>query len=245
MVNMFYLDNDPVESAKCYHDLQVRIMVDEVCQILYRVLHHVDPKIEYPFDNIKMIKIGINTCQWILESIENYKYALNIGLTLLSEHKFRFGGETHICDDKYEFLKDNLPDLPKKKITKFKLSKNVESYHTAFEKTLDACRLSFVDYKLLKKRYWRYRSEPKWIKDYQAKSEKIKRHELDKLNNLIIQDSHYDELLGKGWKKNKFMYGKFLDLDKDLLPQLGCGHLVHLCKIINKEIKSQSDSYKI
>ena len=58
-------------------------------------------------------------------------------------------------------------------MTKFKLSKNVSSYHIAFPNILDACRLSYVDYKLLKNRTWKKRGKPSWIDKYIKKSNMI------------------------------------------------------------------------
>ena len=87
MVNIFYLDDDPKESAKYYHDKQVNIMPCEIAQILYRIHNHCDSKVDYPFNNIKAIKLGLNICKWILESSNNYMYCAKIGLALVEEHK--------------------------------------------------------------------------------------------------------------------------------------------------------------
>lgn len=49
---------------------------------------------------------------------------------------------------------------------------------------------------------------------------------------MKIEDGHYDKLLGKNWKSNKFMYGKMFELKGEMLGQLGSGHLYHLRCIV-------------
>ena len=139
-----------------------------------------------------------------------------------------------------KWLNKNIPKaIPKIKMTLFKLSKNVNSYHLAFPKILEACRYSYVDYKLLKKQSWKNRGKPIWIAKYVEKSNKIKEKE-KKLIEKIKQSYTLSEfnkrlnfaleiVLGKNWAKNKFMYGKMFTLNPNtILSELGSGHLRHL-----------------
>lgn len=49
-----------------------------------------------------------------------------------------------------------------------------------------------------------------------------------------IKDEDLDEVLGKKWKGNTFMYGKMFDFKQDIIGQLGSGHLRYLRQIIEK-----------
>lgn len=100
MVNIFFLDPDPRKSVTYYHDKQVAIMGTEVVQILYKIHTHCDPTIESPFKNKNAVKIGLNVCQWILQSKENYQYCAVTGMALIEEYKLRFKKTEHIHEDK-------------------------------------------------------------------------------------------------------------------------------------------------
>jgi hypothetical protein len=240
MVNIFFLYEDPKKSAQSYHDRQVNIMGTEVAQILYRIHNYLDSNIEYPFKNKKAINIGFGICEWIMESQENYKYVAKLGLELINENKFRYDKNYHHIEEKMKWLNKNIPkSIPNVKMTKFKLSKNVNSYHIAFPKILDACRYSYVDYKLLKKRTWKKRGKPDWIDEHVKKSNKIKDDELKLIEKMKQKytssefekklDLALNTVFGKNWIKNKFMYGKMFTFNYDtILSELGSGHLRHL-----------------
>ena len=130
MVNIFFLSEDPVESANMQCDQHVVKMPLESAQMLcsaysktqapYRRTHYNHPS------NI-----------WIRESNQNYQWLIMHGLALCEEYHHRFG-KTHASEEVIlwcwghsyllSFQKTSLSPLPKVMPDLFKVESAIESY---------------------------------------------------------------------------------------------------------------------
>lgn len=87
-MNIFYLDSDPVEAARCHNDAHCVKMVLETAQILctararyflfapYKPTHHNHPSVK-----------------WAGDSAENYEWLARLGMALSREYQARCGRE--------------------------------------------------------------------------------------------------------------------------------------------------------
>ena len=252
MVNFFYLDKDPKKCASYYCDKHVNKIMIEICQILCQVHHELGEK-KPPYKKCRAIKNTLNPFIWAKKSINNYKYCCQLAKYLLEEFKFRFDKETHKSEKVIEWLSNNIPKkIKKKRITKFKLTFNINIYSEYFKDPVEASRYMYVDFKC-KNDKWSKREIPKWFINYKKKSDikkeilkkkimnnvRIKLPKLSEKNKLNVRRFHsflricYDNLFNDKWdRKIKEMKNMF-DPKKPLINQLGLAHLLKVYEISN------------
>ena len=270
MVNLFYLDHDPKKCAKYYCNKHVVKILVEICQILSQVHHEIGTK-KPPYKKCRGISITLSTYVWAKESIKNYNYCVNLALELLKEYKYRYNNKEHKSEKAILWLQKNIPNIKKKNLTKFKLSKNVEIYDEFYEDVVKASRLIYVDFKC-KNDKWSKREKPKWFDQMKKKNEadklKLKdkilyvvRNELPELmknKDVKVKRFHsflrvgYDELFQMKWNKYIKQYPNMFSPKRPLIHQLGIAHLKKLDKIIKsfknvknlKKLNQQSLNYR-
>lgn len=251
MVNLFYLDHNPKLCAQYYCDKHVVKILVEICQILSQIHHEIGNK-NPPYKKCRGISYSLNTYVWAKESINNYKYCTDLATALLQEYKFRYNNKDHKSEKALNWLKKNIPPINKKKLTKFKLTKNIEIYSEFYDDIVIASRIIYVDFKC-KKDKWTKREIPDWFpklkNDTYKKKEILKEKimnmvkiELPKITkdiNISVKRFHsflrisYDELFQMKWNKYIKQYPNMFNPKKSLIHQLGIAHLKKLNLIVN------------
>jgi hypothetical protein len=241
MVNLFYLDSDPKKCAQYYCDRHVNKIMVEIAQMLSQAHYDFGNEIP-PYKKSKLIKPQILIYTWITESRGNYIFAGKLALELLEEYKYRYNKETHACIYPLAWLTSHIPlRLPDKGQTKFKLTNNVFAYEDYFSE-IEASRFVYVDYKCKKDR-WTKRPKPEWYDRYLEESNKNRKLLAKKilLNTKIklpkLYPSYtnedflrigYDNLFYGRWEAKMAEHKKMFPNDKELIYQLGYGHLLKL-----------------
>ena len=94
-MNVFYLDRDPIQSAKYHCDKHVVKMIVEYAQILSTAHRHLDG--DERADKLGLYKSTHNNHPvnvWVRQSHHNYQYVLDMLEQLLKEYTIRYG-KTH------------------------------------------------------------------------------------------------------------------------------------------------------
>lgn len=106
-MNIFFLDVDPKKCAEYHCDKHVVKMLLEIVQLLFTV-HHLlgTPAKLIPYKPIKNFKHPM--CIWITLDINNYLYAVKLGLCLAQEYTYRYL-KVHSCEKHVVWLNDNIP----------------------------------------------------------------------------------------------------------------------------------------
>lgn len=95
---------------------------------------------------------------WLVESIDNYRWLVDLGLELCREYSFRYG-KTHKCEEIILWCKNNEPQISSKGITRFALAMP-EEFKT------DCAIESYRNYYRYAKTHlhdWKNRTKPEWI----------------------------------------------------------------------------------
>ena len=251
MVNIFYLDYDTDKCAQYYCDKHVNKILIEITQLLCQVQYEYGDKIP-PYKKCKAIAKGLAPYLWITESIDNYKWSLKLGYSLLKEFEYRYE-KSHKSGLVLNWITNNLPNLPKKGITKFKFTENVYSYSLYLDE-IEASRYVYVDFKCNYDK-WTKRGKPYWFDKLQQKSilkkykliDKIKENVYEKLPKLVKNNKQikvkrfhsflricYDNMFKGFWREKIKNMPKMFKPNKTLLNQLGYGHLLHIYDLSKK-----------
>lgn len=244
MVNIFYLDEDPKECAKYYHDQHVNKILIEITDIL-AVVHYKLGNTP-PRKRCDAIKENAFPFKWVNESKENYKYCTELGLALLEEFKYRYKKDNHKCEIPMIWFSKNVPkQLKKKGLTEFTMTSNTLIYHDFFDDDIEASRYAYVDFKCNDKK-WTRRGKPSWINKYAQQSSRRMKSSIDLIakhyeNSKTIEKAGFsmsdyvkllfDELFEGKYESKIKQYPKMFNNKQDLLPQLGCAHLLKLKEI--------------
>lgn len=103
-MNIFFLDQD-IQKATEYHvDKHVVKMRLEIAQLLCTAHHVLESQIEIPY---KPTHKNHPSAIWVRKSVENYNYALELGLSLCVEMRHRFNTPHQKCEVVLNFLKEN------------------------------------------------------------------------------------------------------------------------------------------
>lgn len=245
MVNIFYLDKDPEKCAKYYHDQHVNKILIEITDILAAI--HYKMGNTPPRKLCDAIKDNVYPFKWVIESKENYEYCAKLGLALVEEFKYRYKKDKHLCEVPMVWLSKNIPKIKSKGITDFTMTLNTILYHDFFNTDVEASRYAYVDFKCNNKK-WTRRGKPAWITKYAKKSSNIIKSSMDSIaddyeNNKTVEKAGfsisdymkllYDVLFGGKYESKIKQYPKMFSKGEDLLPQLGCAHLLKLKEISN------------
>jgi hypothetical protein len=154
-MNIFFLHPNPRKCARWHCDKHVVKMILESCQMLYTChwicsqdcppMIHCAPNGGYKPTHRK------HPCNlWLLESLDNYIWLVNLTYELLLEYKFRYGNKHHKCEEHFQWLSTVYPlDLQSRGLTpprcampdEFKISKNpVTCYRLFYKKSKDQQR---------------------------------------------------------------------------------------------------------
>ncbi len=104
-MNIFWLDNDPVKSARYNVDRHVIKICTEIAQVLSNV--HAPEVAPYRHTHTHH-----PLTFWVKESAQNYMKAAIYGKELCREYTFRYGGKRIKTEDTIDWLIENAPRLP-------------------------------------------------------------------------------------------------------------------------------------
>lgn len=117
-MNIFVLDRDIKKCVKYHCNRHVVKMILEYNQILSSV-HWMTHEDFNPNKIYKLTHKNHPCCIWARESLDNYKWLLNLTKHLLSEYTYRYGKQ-HASFIKYQYLSKNLPPISSIGLTEFK-----------------------------------------------------------------------------------------------------------------------------
>ena len=158
-MNIFVLDNDPIECAKLHVDKHVVKMILEHAQMICTA-HHINPALYIDY-NIPYKKTHVNhpCAKWVRDSMQNYYWLYKMTEALNDEYKFRFN---HTVNHKsFDVIKSlPVPNLPNINMTKFARAMPDEC------KITDNIVKSYRNYYNMEKQNimkWTNRNIPKWV----------------------------------------------------------------------------------
>lgn len=194
MVNLFYLDENPYKCAEYYCNKHVIKIPIEIAMMLCFIHHEENTKA--PYKKSKAVK-SVEPFKWIKESIENYRYSVNLALALIEEYFYRYDKKEHKTYVVLKWLKENEPNLPLVKKTKFRMTHHKEMYHLLDTDEVTKSRIMYVELKCSNDS-WKKRDKPKWFDPLLNKINNKKKKYKKKINKLVNKTLPYIA------KKNKF-----------------------------------------
>jgi hypothetical protein len=155
-MNIFVLHENTSIASEWSVDKHVVKMPLETAQMLCTAHHKVNADADTPY---KATHKNHPCNLWLVESIENYRWLVSLGLSLCNEYSYRYG-KIHKCQEVIEWCKVNEPQLPQT---------NKTEYATAMPdeyKIPNNPILSYRNYYINAKKHihqWKKRETPQWI----------------------------------------------------------------------------------
>ncbi len=217
MVNFFYLDKNPATCAKYYCDKHVVKIPIEIAQILSKIHHILDTKVDYSmiYANSKVVKETLGPYVWSMSSLENYIWTCELGINLIHEYKYRFNKESHKTEKILNYLLVNPPSIQSKGITPFKMTNKYDMFQYISSNPIKNSRYNYCEMKCTNDK-WTKREKPKWFNTLKKKildeKEELKKEILHRVKEEL-------PILAKenGW--NVYRFHSFLRVSYDCLFQ--------------------------
>jgi hypothetical protein len=153
-MNIFVLDTDVKKASEYHCDKHIVKMPLETAQMLCTAHSFCGLEITPYKPTHKNHPCNL----WLIESIDNYRWLVELGLELCNEYSFRYG-KTHKCQQVIQWCKDNEPKIESKGITMFALAMPDE-YKDENPIT------SYRNYYIHAKKHlhtWKNRNKPQWL----------------------------------------------------------------------------------
>lgn len=112
-MNIFVLDMNPIICAEYHNNKHVIKMILETGQLLSNAHYFVGKS-----GICKPTHFNHPCSKWARTSQDNYIWLSQLGYALCNEYTYRYD-KTHKWQDNMQWLRDNIPDLPKTNITPF------------------------------------------------------------------------------------------------------------------------------
>ncbi len=130
-MKIYFLDSDPYQCAQYHCDKHISIRILETSNILCSAHVHIsNNQINYESEAFQHLPWAITFkiplaqdnphCNWIRESIQNYRWLSELGCALCQEYTFRWGRK-HKYEICLQWLRLNEPNLPDIELTRFQL----------------------------------------------------------------------------------------------------------------------------
>jgi len=123
-MNIFLLDFNPRKAAEHHCDKHVVKMILETAQLLYSAHWVVDPSVLAP-GAYRKTHVNHPCAVWTRESIDNYLWLCELGLSLCEEYTFRYG-KIHKTQAHIVWLTVHAPVLPAIGVTEIRLAMPVQ-----------------------------------------------------------------------------------------------------------------------
>lgn len=164
-MNMFVLDDDPVEAAKMHCDKHVVKMILESAQILCTSHYLVADVLPNPTPPYKKTHTKHPCCKWVAESFANYNWLCQLGKALCREYTYRYR-KTHKSEKVIDWCAQNYPHgIPQSAMTPFPqaMPKQYRQANPvmAYRQYYLCAKLEFAK--------WTKRSKPTWVVDRDRK----------------------------------------------------------------------------
>lgn len=139
-MNIFFLDFNAAIAAKYHCDKHVVKMILETAQLLYTA-HRMLGTIDLPDNAYKLAHKNHPCAIWARESLENYTWLCQLGLSLCKEYRHRYNNRTHKTEQHLVWLSEHPPpEIPVKGVTTIRLAmpdeykrpNPVEAYRTYY-----------------------------------------------------------------------------------------------------------------
>lgn len=156
-MNIFVLDENTNLAAQYHCNKHCVKQILETAQLLCNS-HHLCGNKNAPY---KLTHKNHPCSVWARKTVNNYIWLVNFGTSLCKEYTYRYE-RIHKCQAIIEWCKQNIPDLPDGKITRF-----AEAMPNQYKSTNPVN--SYRYYYANEKRHlfqWKKRKEPWWIKEY-------------------------------------------------------------------------------
>lgn len=159
-MNIFHLDEDPIESARFHCDRHVCKMIVETAQMLCTSHRLLDPQWAEEMNMMKAGFVNHPMTIWVRTSVANYHWTFNLFQGLLDEYEFRYG-KIHKCQE-HELALLSPPKIPEMGLTEVPLCmpdhcKNVLSHVRSYREYYRKEKRGFAK--------WTRREEPYWFND--------------------------------------------------------------------------------
>jgi hypothetical protein len=122
-MNIFFLSLHPRRCARWHCDKHVVKMILETCQLLYTchwvLTHDAEPAYIHcaPGRGYKPTHANHPCSIWLRESLDNYRWLVQLGQELIREYKFRYKNRVHKCEEHLVWLSMVEPPLEHKGFT--------------------------------------------------------------------------------------------------------------------------------
>ena len=117
-MNIFILDENPIQAAKWLCDKHVIKMALETAQLLCGAHYKKQTIYSAPYHATHLQ----HPCSvWVRKSIDNYRWLVHHGLTISKEYTERYK-KKHKSQSVIEWCRDNEPTLPKIGLTEFAIA---------------------------------------------------------------------------------------------------------------------------
>lgn len=129
-MNIFFLDKDPIKSARAMTNKHVVKMILETAQLL-STAHHILDEEKTPFKDTLYKKTHVNhpSAVWVRESSENYYWAYDHFKALCIEYNKRYH-KIHMTETKLDTILKQLPkNIKQGHLTPIKLAITNKDFH--------------------------------------------------------------------------------------------------------------------
>jgi len=112
-LNIFYLDDNPEIAAKMHANIHVNKMTVECAQLLSNVHRRLGYIGSGCYKETSMASPNLAPMRWVTESLNNYRWAVKLGISLAAEYRRRFNPkQDHRTLRVLKWLKDHEPTIP-------------------------------------------------------------------------------------------------------------------------------------
>jgi hypothetical protein len=119
-MNIFFLHVNPKKSAQFYFNKHCIKIILEICQMLYTAHWCGQTSKDWVFNHNQFFQDELEpyrkthfnhpTAKWVRQHTANYLYATTLGLELCYEYTRRYG-KIHKCQQRLEWLMNNIPPM--------------------------------------------------------------------------------------------------------------------------------------
>ena len=153
-MQIYYLDKDPIKSARYHTDVHLRKMITESLQILSTVCHiHGQSELAV----YKKTHEFHPSVVWSAETIDNYLWLYDMTKAMYVEYKSRFN-KSHLAGEKFKLL--GIPHIKKQGLTPIKYGFNNPKYQ--IEDRVEGYRSYLLGEKAHLPK-WTNREIPSWV----------------------------------------------------------------------------------
>ena len=108
-MNIFFLAIDITENAQLYTLKHMIKIILEIAQMLYTA-HHCAGTTEFQHKPYKMTHKNHPMSRWVRQHIQNYSYAVQLGLALCYTYSAKYN-KTHACEKHLLWLQTHIPTV--------------------------------------------------------------------------------------------------------------------------------------